>query len=436
MIFINALLVFLITNSYSINIIFKFKIPIIFVIIIFIIINIFPTIKEKKLKTRRLSNIRKGYRLLEIFLISNVLSVIFAVIQFYYYHIDYRLFLTNTSYLVLLEVIIFWNGIIRLYICSIQLGIRYRVIGILVGMIPILNLIALIEMIIITKEEVKFENEKIILNEQRHEKQICKTKYPILLVHGIFFRDIKFWDYWGRIPKELKTNGATLYYGNHSSAASIAESANELSKRIKSIIEETGCEKVNIIAHSKGGLDCRYAISECGIEQYVASLTMINTPNRGCEFVDYLLTKFPEKFVDSVAKKYDSTLRLFGDKNSDFKTAVNDLTSAACKELNSKLKTSENVYYQSFGSKLIKSNSARFPLNITTNLVKIFDGDNDGLVGEKSFKFGDNYEFIVPTTKRGISHGDVIDLNRENIKGFDVREFFVTIVSGLKDKGF
>lgn len=38
--------------------------------------------------------------------------------------------------------------------------------------------------------------------------------------------------------------------------------------------------------------------------------------------------------------------------------------------------------------------------------------------------------------KRGISHGDVIDLFRENIKDFDVREFYVDIVKELKEQGF
>ena len=38
--------------------------------------------------------------------------------------------------------------------------------------------------------------------------------------------------------------------------------------------------------------------------------------------------------------------------------------------------------------------------------------------------------------KRGISHGDVIDLNRENFDGFDVREYYVQLVSALKQKGF
>ena len=44
---------------------------------------------------------------------------------------------------------------------------------------------------------------------------------------------------------------------------------------------------------------------------------------------------------------------------------------------------------------------------------------------------------MVPDAKRrGISHGDMIDLNRENIPGFDVREWYVQLVQQLKQKGF
>ena len=37
---------------------------------------------------------------------------------------------------------------------------------------------------------------------------------------------------------------------------------------------------------------------------------------------------------------------------------------------------------------------------------------------------------------RGISHADMIDLNRENIRGLDIREFYVQLVSELREKGF
>ena len=95
------------------------------------------------------------------------------------------------------------------------------------------------------------------------------------MVHGVFFRDFKYFNYWGRVPKELERNGAVIFYGNHQSAASVKDSAQELATRILEITGETGCGKVNIIAHSKGGLDSRYAISLLGMEPYVATLTTI-----------------------------------------------------------------------------------------------------------------------------------------------------------------
>ena len=41
-----------------------------------------------------------------------------------------------------------------------------------------------------------------------------KTKYPILLLHGVGFRDLKWPLYWGRIPNALSGAGAVLFYGN------------------------------------------------------------------------------------------------------------------------------------------------------------------------------------------------------------------------------
>ena len=55
----------------------------------------------------------------------------------------------------------------------------------------------------------------------------------------------------GRIPEKLEQNEPVIYYGNHQSAASVIASGDELAKRIKEIVQESGCEKLNIIAHSK-----------------------------------------------------------------------------------------------------------------------------------------------------------------------------------------
>lgn len=336
---------------------------------------------------------------------------------------------------VVVESILFWIGIITVYLTSVQLGIKWRILGVVFGWVPVVNLIMLGIIIRICGDEVRFEKRKFQLNDKRKEEKICKTKYPILLVHGVFFRDFEHVNYWGRIPGELEKNGATLFYGNHNSAAAVDDSAKELEERIRQIVEDTGCEKVNIIAHSKGGLDSRTAVAKTSIAPYVASITTINTPHRGCEFADYLLGKIPKKAQLKIAETYNLAAEKLGDVNPDFLAAVNDLTHSHCEARNKEVQDVPGIFYQSFGSKLNKPFSGQFPLNMTSMFVKFFDGANDGLVGEESFPWGENYTFLQVAGNRGISHGDIIDLNRENIREFDVREFYVQLVAELKRKG-
>lgn len=336
---------------------------------------------------------------------------------------------------VLAEAVVFWTGIAMVYLTSVQLGIRYRALGILCGWIPIANLIMLAIIIKTCWAEARFERRKMKMNRLRAAEKVCQTKYPILMVHGVFFRDYKHFNYWGRIPEELQKNGATIFYGNHNSAAAVDASAKELETRILEIVKQTGCEKVNVIAHSKGGLDMRTAIAKTGAAKYVASLATINTPHRGCEFADYLLEKIPKKQQEMAAKIYNASAEKLGDHNPDFISAVYDLTFANCAKRNEEVQDVPGIFYQSFGSKLVRPISGRFPLNMTYGLVKLFDGSNDGLVGEESFAWGENYKMLSSSGTRGISHGDVIDLNRENIKGFDVREFYVQLVADLKKRG-
>lgn len=334
-----------------------------------------------------------------------------------------------------LECLLFWCGIICVYCTSVQLGIKLRLIGLLCGMIPVVNLVVLNFLLRRVLREVNTECAKEALNRSRADQKLCATKYPILLVHGVFFRDTRYFNYWGRIPKELEYNGASVYYGNHQSAASIEESGEELAQRIKTLVAQLGCEKVNIIAHSKGGLDCRYALSELELAPYVASLTTINTPHRGCLFADCLLTKISPKVKDRVAQAYNTTLKKLGDVSPDFMTAVTQLTASYCADFNQRTTLPEGVYCQSVGSVLPKARGGKFPLNFSHHIVSYYDGDNDGLAGERSFPWGEHYICLRPKTDRGISHGDMIDLNRQNFEGFDVREFYVQLVKDLKEKG-
>lgn len=406
-------------------------------LIYFIFFNVFPSLR--KYPTLRLKILGDGAELILAFWVTCAASAPFVGIcigELIGGSTDYFRYIIYAVVLLLCESAVFWNGIIRVYVTSVQLGIRYRVLGIVFGLIPIANLVMLMIIYIRVKQETIFETEKFKLNESRKNDKICETKYPVLLVHGVFFRDSRLLNYWGRIPAELEKNGAKIYYGEQQSALSIEQSSKELAKKIEEIVTRTGCGKVNIIAHSKGGLDSRYAISKLGCDKYVATLTTINTPHRGCLFAEYLLGACPARIKNFVEKTYNKMFFALGDNSPDFMAAVKCLTNSSCEQFNKDVPDSPDVMYQSYGSKAVKLRGTRFPLNISYPVVKKFDGDNDGLVALTSAPWGEKFTPIYPPAKRGITHADMIDLNRENIKGFDVREFYVQMVSNLRERGY
>lgn len=402
---------------------------------IFLFLNLFAGTLSSETKRIRLRICHHGGVLLGAFVMSLPVSLLFhGILTLCIYKTNLHLLVVSMEWCVAVSEYIFWNGILCVYATSKHLRVKWRIIGAICGMVPVLNVFTFAVIISIVMDEIEYELELERI-EQNGETERCKTKYPILFVHGVFFRDSKHFNYWGRIPRSLKARGAKVYYGDHQSALAVAESAHELAARIRYIRDRYGCDKVNIIAHSKGGLDCRYAISEYGIAPYVASLTTVNTPHRGCLFADRLLSLAPDKLKNGVSTAYNVTLRDLGDDDPDFMAAVTDLTAAACRKRNDMLKMPDGIYTHSVGSILKKWNSGQFPLNLFYHYVKQYDGPNDGLVGESSFAWGDKYTLITVEGKYGVSHGDVTDFTRANFKNFDVLEFYSALVEDLKNRG-
>ena len=327
-------------------------------------------------------------------------------------------------------------GLVRLAGSARQIKLALYAALIFCWYIPVVNIIILKKISRSARKEFRFEQAKHELDDLRKENEVCKTRYPILMVHGIFFRDWQKFNYWGRIPKELIRNGAEVYYGGQQSADPIPVSAAELRDRILEVIGQSGAEKVNIIAHSEGGLDSRYAISKLGMDEYVASLTTINTPHYGCKFVDNILSKVSDGLLKFVARRYDRLFTVLGDTEPSFEKGLRELTFENCSKLDDELPDSPKVRYKSVMSKMNGLFSAGFPLNLGYLLNKPYGSGNDGLVTVESALRGENTLMIEHKGKRGLSHGDLIDLFRENIDGFDVREFYVELVKELKDSGF
>ena len=129
-------------------------------------------------------------------------------------------------------------------------------------------------------------------------------------------------------------------------------------------------------------------------------------------------------------------MKRLGDEAPDFLAAVTDLTESACLARNENTPDMPGVVYESVMSRCKSARHGKFPLNATYPIVKHFDGKNDGLVPVESARWGTKFTLLEAEGKRGISHGDVVDLNRENIPGFDVREFYVNLVANLKNRGY
>lgn len=403
---------------------------------VFVIMNIVPVWSKKNFTKPGV--MLGGETLAEIALCTFILNIGLTV----YYGVkcvpdvlSIKMYIIQIVLMVLFSAVLILNGGVRMFLTSVQLGIKWRVLMLVLWYVPLVNIFVICKICSIVRNEYRFELEKKELNSARTENEICKTKYPLVMVHGVFFRDWKLFNYWGRVPAELIRNGATVFYGNHQSAASHDDAAMELKERILQIIEETGCGKVNIIAHSKGGLECRAAISRFGLAPYVASLTTINTPHRGCGFVDWLLQKAPKGLYNFLSKRYNAALRKMGDTDPDFESATRDLTSKSCEAFNETTPDMPGILYQSVGSKMKNSMSSPFPLNLVYPFVRRFEKENDGLVGISSMKWGSDFIMLTPK-RRGISHGDMIDLYRRNIRGFDVREFYVKLAASLKERGY
>ena len=143
--------------------------------------------------------------------------------------------------------------------------------------------VALIAIIMVVSSNETFNLTEMVYGQSSNTTTKSNTSNdstpPVLLIHG-YMADASVWNKWVEL---LKKDGISAYpitfKQSDDKCGSAAEHAKELSKIIGQIKDETGQNKVNIVGHSKGGLDARvYLANET---KDVANLVMIGTPNAG-----------------------------------------------------------------------------------------------------------------------------------------------------------
>jgi len=256
-------------------------------------------------------------------------------------------------------------------------------------------------------------------------------KYPIVLVHGIIAHDrMSIIKYWGRIPDVLASRGIKVFRGNTDAWGSCESNAFILKKTIEDVLLETKKEKVNIIAHSKGGIDSRYLIWKHDFGDKIASLTTICTPHHGAEIADLIYnqkimhTKFTKKVLAIFGK-------LYGDTNPNLYNVNYQLTTAMMKEFNEKVTMDNKVFYQSLYTTMDDALDDKM-VSYTYSYINKISGKNDGLVSENSAKWGNNVSKIGD----GISHAQILDVKNKKISGINIPDIYVKIVKELNKDNF
>ncbi len=275
--------------------------------------------------------------------------------------------------------------------------------------------------------------EKIEL-EEFPQPEYIRVQHPVIMCHG-----------YGSVASILKptplqdacmlfrSHGILAFAPNVVPYASIEDRAKDWTRHVRQIMDMTKSDRVNIIAHSMGGLDLRFAVSRLGLDQAVASLTTIATPHRGSSLAELGLAT-PTNLRDMLSEVFNWLgTNLYPSMTSDIKAALEDLTrNHVVNTFNPAVPDIKGVEYFSWSAGVGKGtkesiNSMLIPLN---RYIFEKEGINDGFVSSDSAVWGNHLGQI------GLSHTEQIHMNltrahKQRWHDFWVNQARMLSVSGL-----
>ena len=199
-------------------------------------------------------------------------------------------------------------------------------------------------------------------------REAPRLRHAIVLAHGVFgFDEIvvagRRHSYFRNISERLTGPEARFHRPGVPPWGSVAVRA----EKLVALLRELPGERVNVIAHSMGGLDARFAISRLGLAGRVACLVTIGTPHRGTPLVDLPLPRLAARLLGAAALK--------------------DLTPRALERFNREVPDVEDVRYYSVvaSARLRRTNPLLWPTHL---YLSARSGPNDGIVPASSQRWG------------------------------------------------
>jgi triacylglycerol lipase len=205
-------------------------------------------------------------------------------------------------------------------------------------------------------------------------------RHPLVFCHGMLAMTMlrmqipKDSNYFVHLRPFLSERGVHALFPNVEPTGGVIARAEQLRDHIRRWTDEP----VNLIAHSMGGLDARFAITRLGLANRVRSLTTIATPHRGSALADWFCANFGQRVPLLL------TLEAFGVNVDGFA----DCKPSRCHVFNEQTPDDPGVRYFSY-------TAAVTPPRITPALRRAWsimtplEGPNDGIVSVTSARWGE-----------------------------------------------
>lgn len=232
------------------------------------------------------------------------------------------------------------------------------------------------------------------------QSTFTQTRYPIVLVHGLFGFDSALGvDYFYGIPSALRRDGARVFVAQVSAANSTEVRGEQLLIQVRNILAVTGATRVNLIGHSHGAPTARYVAGVA--PQLVASVTSIGGVNRGSRVADIMRGVAPagsvsETIANSAATALVTLINLTsgGSRLPQLPIAALDsLTTAGSARFNQRFPAGVPTSGCGNGAELV--NGVRyFSWTGTRTLTNVFDV-SDAPLGVLGLVFGEANDGMV-----------------------------------------
>lgn len=258
-------------------------------------------------------------------------------------------------------------------------------------------------------------------------------RYPVVLHHGFMsggmigtFRGAK---------AHLEAKGCKVFETEVNAVQTSTFRGQQLAAQIKTIVQETGIVKVNIIAHSQGGLDARWAIAAGGLADKTASLSTLATPHFGTPLADQALAMSGPLGKKAMGLMMNLMGRAINANTQDPDTiaAVESLTVRyMTSTFNKSFPNVPGVYYQSWSAftGAGSSDTMKTSMLLGHTLLNSAAGKNDGVVPEASAHWGEFRGAIEA------DHLDLIGYKMLDGGGFDHLAFLEATLADLAKRGY